>query len=123
MSITAVNAVYEGAGPTATGQILAQSNMAGQASRMLPFTATATLDGSSTSFRINYIDGTATILTPKGIIACASGGPATAAAATVSVSSAVSHNASTGQDDYMTITISGADSNGHFLTVAGFILL
>lgn len=119
MSIAAVNAVYSGQGPSKTGQIFEQGEMSGSAGKMLPFSATATLDGSATTFAVNYIDGTQTIPSPVGVIACSTGGTA---AGTIAVSSAVTHNASTGQDDFVTITISGAGSNGNTLKVAGFIL-
>ena len=118
MSITAVSAVYDGQGPTKTGQIVAAASEAGASAKMLPFTATAILDGSSTSFHMNYIDGTQTINSPVGIIAHRCGGTA---AATVYVQSSVTHNASIGQDDYATITISGADTNLNTVLIAGFL--
>ena len=120
MAIPATNIVYDGQGPTATGQVLAQQALAGQGARLLPFTASVVLDGSLTSFSLNYIDGTATIPTPQGIILTMCGGTA---AATNNVLSAVSHNASTGQDDKITVTIASAGSNLQTYKMAGFIVL
>jgi hypothetical protein len=55
MAIAAVNAAYRTAGPTASGQILA-SNANSDSEVALVFTATVTLDGSTTTFNINFID-------------------------------------------------------------------
>ncbi len=119
MSISAVPATFNGNGPAKTGQVLVSASEAGTSAKQIAFTATAVLDGSSTSFHMNYIDGTQTIPSPSGLIVTACGGTA---AATVSVLSAVTHNASTGQDDYAVITISGADTNANTLKIAGVIL-
>lgn len=56
MAISAVNLSYIGAGPTAAGQILA-SNDPGPLAKVLVGYGTATLDGSSTTFTVNFIDG------------------------------------------------------------------
>jgi hypothetical protein len=119
MAIPTTSVAYSGGGPAKTGQIVVQGDLRGSAAKMLPFTGTAVLDGTLTVFNFNYIDGTQTIPSPKGIVCSSSGGTA---ANTVSVLSCVTHNASTGQDDYMTVKISGADTNLNTLTVAGFIL-
>lgn len=120
MSITTVNAVYQGIGPTVTGEVLS-AVLSGPGAKTLKYTATITGDGSATTFKVNYIDGTATIKSPDYVTAFATGSPATAFAGTVSAASAVTHNVSTGQDDYFTVTISGADTTGHKLTICGEI--
>jgi hypothetical protein len=84
MSITAGSAVFSGTGPTQTGQILAQ-NLGDPAGRKLVGTATVTGDGASSSFTVNFIDGTKDIgFTPSVIICNRVGGAATATIAVVS---------------------------------------
>jgi hypothetical protein len=84
MSITAGNASYAGTGPTQTGQILAQ-NLSSPAARMLVGTATVTGDAASSTFDVNFIDGTKDIgFTPSVIVCQRSGGAATSTIAVVS---------------------------------------
>lgn len=56
MSIPAVNLTYVGAGPNANGQIVADQT-SGPKSKELVGYGTATLDGSATTFSVNFIDG------------------------------------------------------------------
>lgn len=78
MSITAVNAFYQGAGanlgggnnaaPTVSGEILAVPGLtAGQASDLQGF-CLPVLDGSATTFTLNWIDGTLTLLYPPSAV-------------------------------------------------------
>ncbi len=87
MAITAGNAAYSGSGPVFTGQVVAQ-NLGDPASRVLFGTATVTGDGASSSFVVNFIDGTNVLpFTPSGVICHRSGGAATASIYVQSVSS------------------------------------
>lgn len=131
MAIPAVNMSYVGQGPAANGEYIAASNESGPASKYLVGYGTATLDGASTSFTANFVDGTVTpfgtwtgsgagqsftaakpaIIDGYRLAAGLSGTADTAAASVTAVVSAVS---TTG----CTITISGADTNGHTLSFA-----
>jgi hypothetical protein len=76
--ITAGNASYSGTGPAKTGQILAQSGLSGDATRLLFGTATVTGDGASSTFDVNFIDGTEVLpFTPSAVICTRTGGAAT----------------------------------------------
>lgn len=78
MAITTVNMSYSGAGPAKTGQIVAQSGLGGDASRMLFGIATATGDGASSTFDVNFVDGTEVLpFTPSAVICTRTGGAAT----------------------------------------------
>lgn len=78
MSITAGNASYSGTAPAATGQILATRGGSGDESRMLHGYATVTGDASSSTFDVNFIDGTAVLpFTPSAVICSRTGGAAT----------------------------------------------
>src|SRR6185369_14754863 len=84
MSITAGNAAYNGNGPTQTGQILV-ATLGEPQGRTFYGTATVTGDGSSSSFSVNFIDGTKDIgFTPTAILCNRIGGAATATIAVVS---------------------------------------
>lgn len=77
MSITAASAVYSGGGPTKTGQIMAQVP-AGDAARFLIGSATVTGDASSSTFDVNFVDGTEVLpFTPTAVICQRTGGAAT----------------------------------------------
>lgn len=127
MAITAVPLKYIGSGPTANGERIADIT-SGPASKILQAYGTATLDGTSTSFTANFVDGT---ITPFGTwsgvpgnqtltaaapalasawrIVSVNGTADTAAAATTAVVSAVS---TTG----LTITISAAGTAAQTLS-------
>lgn len=78
MSITAGNAVYSGQAPSFTGQQLAQ-NLSTPDSQRYFGTATVTGDGASSTFNVNFIDGTNVLnFTPTGIVVQRTGGAATA---------------------------------------------
>lgn len=78
MAITSANAVYTGAGPASTGQIVAQAGIAGDASRVLFGIATVTGDAASSTFDVNFLDGTAVLpFTPSGVLCVRTGGAAT----------------------------------------------
>lgn len=69
MAIADVVAVYNGQGPTGSGQIFASATDAGSAAQELSFSGTAILDGAATTFNINWIDGTKTLpFTPSGVL-------------------------------------------------------
>lgn len=115
MAISAVNASYRTQGPTASGQILAD-NSASSSEVALVFTGTAILDGSTTTFTLNFIDGTKTLsFTPTAVLLTITGG--TQAAATVAAVN-VSAITNTG----CTVNIGGAGTSLNTLTFAGLIL-
>lgn len=77
MAITAVNATYLTGGPSASGQILANS-VASDSEVSLKFIGTVTLDGTLTTFTLNFIDGTQTLsFTPRAVPLDIVGGTAT----------------------------------------------
>lgn len=116
MAIAAVNAKYLTQGPALSGQVLASVDQA-SSEVSLPYIATATLDGSSTSFVLNFIDGTQTLnFTPRAVTADVVGG--TQAAATVV---SVSTQTPTGAVS-VTVNIGAAGTAANTLTIAGFIL-
>lgn len=115
MAITTVNATYLSGGPTGTLQVLARG---GQSDLELAYigTATVTGDGASSSFTVNYIDGTAALnFTPSAILCARSGGAATASIAVVSAVDAGNSNKT------MTVTTSAAVNAATF-TIVFFIL-
>ena len=115
MAIAAANATYTTNGPTASGQIMVAG---GSASVELAYiyTATVTLDGATTSFTLNFIDGTATLpFTPTAVTADIVGGTQPAAAVQ---GVAVDTITATG----CTIRLSAAGTNANTLKIAGFIL-
>lgn len=80
MAITAVNGTYVNQGPTQSGQVLAPNELSALESAYLG-TATFTLDGTSTSATLNFIDGTKTLsFTPTAVSAQVVGGTQLAAA-------------------------------------------
>lgn len=86
--ITTVNAVYSGSGPAKTGQIVAQAGLAGDATRLLFGTATATGDGASAAFDVNFIDGTEVLpFTPTAVLCTRTGGAATGTISVVATGS------------------------------------
>jgi len=115
MAIAAVNATMQAVAPAETGQILAFGP--GDAQNIVyRGYGTATLDGSTTSFALNFIDGTKTLpFTPNGIIGSVSGGDQQATAY-INVTFGVPSN--TG----VTVYLSGAGTNTKTLKVA-FLLL
>lgn len=85
MAITAGTAVYTGTGPTQTGQIIANTVGGPVEAQTLRGTATVTGDAASSTFDVNFIDGTKTInFTPTLILCNRIGGAATATIAVVS---------------------------------------
>lgn len=115
MSITAANATYVNQGPTKSGQILAGNGLS-EAEVALVFTASVILDGSTTSFTVNFIDGTQTLpYIPSAVLIGITGG--TQAAATVQGIN-VSAITATG----FTVNISAAGTNLNTLKIAGFVL-
>lgn len=115
MAITAVSAVYATQGPTQSGQVLAD-NSASSSEVALVFTGTAVLDGTLTTFTLNFIDGTKTLsFTPSAVLVGAVGGTQQAVAA-VQASSGIPTN--TGVPIYL----SGAGTNLNTVKIAGIIL-
>jgi len=115
MAITAVNAGWNTGGPTASGQILA-SNAASDTEVALVFTATATLDGSTTTFNLNFIDGTATLnFTPKGVLLNVVGGTQQAA-------SPVYASAGIATSTLVPVYLSGAGTSANTVKIAGIVL-
>lgn len=113
MAITAVAAAYTTQGPSASGQILA-NNPASDSETALVFTATAILDGSTTSFTLNFIDGTKTLsFTPSAVILTNTGGTE-ATNQTVRVTAITNTGC--------TVALSGAGTNLATVKLAGFIL-
>lgn len=72
MAIAAVDVVYSGQGPSASGQVFADGVQPGPGSSNMDFSGTATLDGAATTFAINLVPGTAGAGTlpfvPSGVI-------------------------------------------------------
>lgn len=72
MAIAAVDVVYSGQGPSASGQVLADGVQSGIGSSNMDFSGTATLDGAATTFTINLVPGTSGAgtlsFTPSGVI-------------------------------------------------------
>lgn len=115
MAIPAVNAIYATQGPTASGQVLA-NNTASDSEVALVFTGTATLDGTLTTFTLNFIDGTKTLsFIPSAVVLTITGG--TQAAVTV-----LACNVSAITNTGCTVNISGAGTGANTLKFAGFIL-
>src|SRR5258708_4938883 len=86
MSIAAASVVYSGNGPVATGQVLANSSLSGNLSRILYGTATFTGDAASSTAVLNYIDGTAVLgYAPVAVIGNRVGGAATSTISVVSI--------------------------------------
>lgn len=115
MSITAVNASYRTQGPTASGQILAD-NSASASEVALVYTALVTLDGTSTTFTLNFIDGTKTLsFVPTAVTANVVGGTQVA-------SSSISVVTTTPSNTGVTVNLSAAGTLNNTLLLAGFIL-
>lgn len=90
MAIATGNAAYSGTAPTFTGQQIVQ-NLSSPEAQYVKGTATVTGDGASSTFDVNWIDGTNTLpFTPSGMLCTRSGGAATG---TISVVSAFPVNA------------------------------
>lgn len=96
MSITAVNAFYQGNGaalggsnsnsPTVSGEVLAIQGLSAGAAGDLQGFCLPVLDGSSTTFSLQWIDGTATLLfPPSAVSAFHSSAPAWTASTTYPV--------------------------------------
>lgn len=113
MAITTGTATYLGQGPTKTGQILART-LGSPDARMLVGTASVTGDASSSTFDVNFVDGTEDIgFTPSAILCNRIGGAATA---TISVVSAVPVNGVK-----FTVNTSAAVNAATF--IVGFVVL
>lgn len=116
MAISAVNATYLTQGPALSGQVIADSSNA-STETALAYTATATLDGTSTSFVLNFIDGTNTLnFTPRAVIASVVGGTQGAASVVSTVTDAPTGAVSA------TVRLSAAGTSGNTLKIAGFVL-
>lgn len=116
MSIAAQSGTYLTGGPTASNQILAPNELSNLESAYIG-TATFTLDGSTTSAVLNFIDGTKTLpFTPTGIDACVVGGTQNAAAPVAVQSTAVTDNTKG------TIYFSGAGTNLNTVKVLFYIV-
>lgn len=111
MAISAVALSYSGQGPTASGQVLATADGGPQAQDFEGF-GTATLDGSATSFTVNFIDGTATLpFTPSAVLVSVCGGTQPAAAVVSAIADAISNTG-------FTCRLSGAGTNTNTLKIA-----
>lgn len=116
MAITAVKAVFLTQGPVVSGQVLASVDLS-SSEVSLPFIATATLDGTSTSFVLNFIDGTQTLnFIPRAVTASVVGGTQ-AAATVVGVSTQTPTTAIS-----TTVNLSAAGTAANTLVISGFIL-
>lgn len=99
-----------------SGQVLADSSNA-STETSLAFVATATLDGTSTSFVLNFIDGTQMLnFIPRAVTTDVVGGTQSAAAVLSTVTDAPTTNLST------MVRLSGAGTAGNTLKIAGFVL-
>lgn len=113
MAITSVNASYFNQGPSASGQILA-SNPASDTETALSYIGTATLDGTATTFTLNFLDGTKTLsFVPRAVTADIVGGTSAAV-----LGLTTSNPTSTG----VTVNLSAAGTATQTVTIAGFIL-
>lgn len=111
MAIAAQNVSYLTAGPVASGQILAPNTQTGLEEAYIG-TVTITLDGSTTSATVNFIDGTKTLsFTPTAIDAFVVGGTQLAATPISVVASKVTDNTKG------VIYLSAAGTNTNTLTV------
>lgn len=85
MAISTVNAFYQGLGPTVTNEVLANYNSSPGAYELTGY-CLPILDGSATTFTVNWIDGTATLPdAPKGILLSRNDPPAWKASTAVTV--------------------------------------
>lgn len=118
MSIANVDPTYLGNGPTVTNEVLAQTGPSGVFASTLAGTGTATIDGSATSFILNFVTGTtgAGVLpfTPSGIIFSRNGGTATATATPMNVTTITTSNA--------TIAFGAAGTSTHTIIFSFLIL-
>ena len=115
MAITAQNGTYLTQGPTASGQVLAPNELSNLENALMG-TATFTLDGSSTSATLNFIDGTKTLsFTPTGVDAAIIGGTQNAATP-IGVTATKVNSAATA-----TLYFSGAGTNANTVTVMYWI--
>lgn len=113
MSIAAVNASYLTQGPTASGQVLV-NNEASATETALIAIGTVILDGSTTAFAFNFIDGTKTLsFVPRAVIVNVVGGTS----ATIPAISCTSI-ANTG----CTVNLSGAGTNTQTLALVAQII-
>jgi len=111
MAIAAVNLSYTGNGPTATGQVIASTETGGIAQDFEGF-GTATLDGSATSFTVNFIDGTATLsFTPSAVLVSVCGGTQPTAAVVSAIADAITNTG-------FTCRLSGTGTNTNTLKIA-----
>lgn len=116
MAISAVNATYLTQGPALSGQVIADSSNA-STETALAYVATATLDGTSTSFVLNFIDGTNTLnFIPRAVTADVVGGTQGAAAVVNVVTDTPTTNLSA------MVRLSGAGTAANTVKIAGFIL-
>lgn len=114
MSIPDVNMTWVGNGPTESGQVVAQRNATGK--RILKGYGTATLDGSATTFNLNWIDGTKTLpFTPSAVMLSVSGGDQQASAYVGATVSTISTTAAV-------VKLSGAGTNAKTLKVVAEVI-
>lgn len=114
MAITQNNISYSGQGPSGSGQIMAQSGIAGAQSQALDGFGQLKLDGSATTVTLNFIDGTATLPFVPSAVFVQRNVPASdtaAAGTTIVVSGAVTNVG-------IPVTISAAGSNAQLLSYA-----
>jgi hypothetical protein len=115
MAIAAAPAVYNTQGPTGSGQIFANSALSNNEVQFL-YNVTVTLDGATTSFTLNFIDGTKTLsFTPSAVTAQVVGG-------TQNATSVLSVSTDTPTNTGVVIHLSGAGTTGNTVKIAGFIL-
>jgi len=130
MSIPAVNLSYVGQGPTGNGQTIADQRSGPIAKQLVGF-GTATLDGSLTTFDVNFIDGTKT---PFGTWSGPAGNQVLTATAPFAViveritpstdtaASTISAYAGVPTTVKVPVVISGAGSNGQLLSFLVYIV-
>lgn len=87
MAIPAVNAVYQGQGPTESGQVVTFGGNS-QSDFAIYGTVTFVLDGTLTAGQLNWIDGTKTLsFTPSRVFVFRTGGDALKSISAVSCTS------------------------------------
>jgi hypothetical protein len=121
MALTIANPTYATSGPVKTGQVFAPNSLTGLETAFIG-RATITLDGSTTTGTINFIDGTQTIF--------ANGNSSGTTTAPASVTAAIVGGTQTGYLGIMTgaptttgfpFTLSAAGTNTDTLIVQFFV--
>lgn len=115
MAIAAQNASYTTQGPSGSGQIFSNSQLSNNEVQHV-FNNTVTLDGTTTSFVLNYIDGTATLpYTPSAVVVGVTGGTQLATSVLAVATSTISATS-------VTVNLSAAGTNANTLKITGFII-